>query len=100
MAQVLKMRWEGVTPDQYEALRPIVRWESDPPEGLVFHVAWFRDGGMTVLDVWESPAQFDDFMNGRLMPGIQQVGLEGQPQVKWIEAHAYFNPALPVTATV
>jgi hypothetical protein len=82
MAQVLKMRWEGVKPEHYEALRPIVRWESDPPEGLVFHVAWFRDGGITLVDVWESSA------------------LEGQPQTKWFEAHAYFNPAVPVTATV
>jgi hypothetical protein len=100
MAQVLKMRWEGVKPEQYEALRPIARWESDPPEGLVFHVAWFRDGGITVLDVWESSAQFDDFFSGRLLPAIQQIGIEGQPQTKWFEAHAYFNPAAPVTATV
>jgi hypothetical protein len=39
-------------------------------------------------------------MNGRLMPAIQQIGIEGRPQVKWIEAHAYFNPAVPATATV
>jgi hypothetical protein len=100
MGHVLKMRWESVTPEHYDALRPIVNWEGDPPEGLVFHVAWFRDGGITVLDVWESPAQFDDFMNGGLMPAIQQIGIEGRPQVKWIEAHAYFNPAVPATATV
>jgi hypothetical protein len=100
MAQILKMRWEGVTPDHYEALRPIVGWESDPPEGLVFHVAWFRDGGITVMDVWESSAQFDDFFSGRLLPGIQQIGVEGQPQTKWFEAHAYFDPAVPATATV
>jgi hypothetical protein len=100
MAQVLKMRWEGVTPDHYEALRPLVRWEADPPEGLVFHVAWFREGGITVLDVWESVAQFDDFFNGRLVPGMRQLDIEGEPQIKWIEAHAYFDPAVPATATV
>jgi hypothetical protein len=100
MAQVLKMRWEGVKPEHYEALRPIVRWESDPPEGLVFHVAWFRDGGITLLDVWESTAQFDDFFSGCLLPAVQQIGIEGQPQTKWFEAHAYFNPAVPITATV
>jgi hypothetical protein len=51
MAQVLKMRWEGVTPEHYETLRPIVHWESDPPEGLIFHVAFFRDGGISIVDV-------------------------------------------------
>ena len=81
-------------------LRPIVRWESDPPDGLIFHVAWFRDGGITVVDVWESKAQNDDFMQNRLGPGIQQIGLAGQPETKWFDAHAYFDPAVPVGATV
>jgi hypothetical protein len=93
MAQVLKMRWEGVTPEQYEALRPIVHWESDPPDGLLSHVAWFRDGGITIIDVWESSQHFDDFKQGRLMPGVQQIGLEGQPVLKWFDAHTYFIPA-------
>jgi hypothetical protein len=27
------------------------------------------------------------------MPGIKQIGLEGQPAQHWFDAHAYFNPA-------
>ena len=100
MAQVMKMRWEGITPDQYEALRSTVQLESDSPEGLIFHVAWFRDGGMTAIDTWESSAQFDDFFKSRLAPGIQQHGLEGEPQIKWIDAYAFHNPAVPVGAAV
>ena len=93
MAQVLKLRWEGVTPEHYEALRPIVNWEGDPPEGQIFHVAFFREGGITIFDVWESSDTFDAFFKQRLMPGIQQIGLQGQPVMKWFDAHAYFNPA-------
>jgi hypothetical protein len=93
MAQVLKLRWEGVTPEHYDALRRTVNWETDPPEGLLSHVAWFRDGGITVMDVWESSDNFDDFMQRRLMPGIKQVGIAGQPVLKWFDAHAFFTPA-------
>jgi hypothetical protein len=100
VAQVLKMRWEGVAPEQYDAARGILDFDSDPPVGLVFHVAWFRDGGITVVDVWESSALFDDFMQARLGPAIQQIGIEGQPELRWFEAHAYFDPAVPATATV
>jgi hypothetical protein len=100
MGQVLKMRWEGVTPEQYEALRPIVRWEAEPPDGLIFHVAWFRDGGITVLDVWESSAHFDDFMQERLGPGAQQIGMRGQPETKWFDAHAYFIPGVHAATPV
>jgi hypothetical protein len=92
MASVMQMRWDGVTPDQYDALRPIVRWENDSPEGAIFHVAWFDGGGINVIDVWDSPEQFDRFMQDRLMPGVQQVGVQGQPDVTWSKAHAIFNP--------
>jgi hypothetical protein len=100
MAQILKMRWEGVTPEQYDALRPMIQLESDPPEGLISHVAWFRDDGIVVVDVWDSSAQFDDFMQSRLAPAIEQIGIDGQPELKWIDAHAYFAPAVPATAIV
>ena len=61
------MRWEGVTPAQFDELRSLVSWETEQPEGAIFHVAWFRDGGITVMDVWESQEQFDRFMQDRLM---------------------------------
>ena len=62
------------------------------PDGALFHVAWFTGGGINVIDVWESPGQFDRFMETRLAPGIEQVGVAGQPNVTWNEAHAVFNP--------
>ena len=37
-------------------------------------------------------------MSERLMPGIEQVGVQGQPDVSWYEAHAYFQPALQTSA--
>ena len=95
MATVMKLRWDGVTPEQYDELRPTVRWETEPPEGIIFHVAWFRDGGITVLDVWESQEAFERFFENRLKPGMEQMGgFEGEPEMKFIEAHAYFSPAL------
>ena len=100
MAQIMKMRWEGVTPEQYDALRPIARWETEPPDGLHFHVAWFRDGGIVVMDVWESSAHFDDFMQSRLGPAIAQIGVEGQPEMKWMDAYAFFIPGVHAAATV
>jgi hypothetical protein len=100
MAQVLKLRWVGVTPDQYDAARGIIDFESDPPEGLIFHVSWFRDDGITGVDVWESSAKFDAFIQSRLGPTVQQIGIEGQPQLKWLDAHAYFDPAVSAAATV
>ena len=92
MASVMRMRWDGVTPEQYDELRPLAQWENDYPEGAIFHVAYFTDGGINVIDVWDSPQQFDHFMETRLGPAIAQVGVAGQPDVQWYPAHAVFNP--------
>ena len=92
MAYVMQMRWDGVTKQQYDELRPVVQWETEHPDGAYFHVAYFDDAGINVVDVWESPAHFDRFFQERLGPGVQQVGVQGQPDVTWHEAHAIYNP--------
>src|SRR5436853_7214643 len=83
MAQVvMSMRWAGVTPEQYEEARQVVNWEGDVPDGTVLHLAYFDSNGIRVTDVWESEEQFNAFVESRLMPGVQQVGIEGQPDVE------------------
>jgi hypothetical protein len=92
MAAVMSMRWEGVTPEQYNATRELVRWEEQAPEGGIFHVSWFEGRALRVIDVWESPGQFQRFADKRLMPGVQQIGIAGEPDVEFHHAHRYFNP--------
>ena len=41
MAVIMIMEWEGVTPEQYEAVRKEVNWESNHAPGGQFHVAAF-----------------------------------------------------------
>lgn len=65
-----------ITKDKYEALRPIVQWEKNHPEGILFHAAAFDEQGrMHVVDVWESPEQMEAFFTSRLLPGLQQLGI-------------------------
>lgn len=90
MAVVMKMRWEGVTPEKYDAVRDIAQWETDVPEGAIFHVVWFTDGGANVIDVWDSPEQFEAF-GERLMPATAQVGIDTEPQIEFEPAHRVFD---------
>src|SRR5262245_47581390 len=90
MAIVMKMRWDGVTPEQYDATRDIVGWESESPDGAVFHTCWFTDGGIDVIDVWDSAEQFEAFTQ-RPMPASQEAGIEGEPQVELLPAHRVFD---------
>jgi hypothetical protein len=93
MAVVMQMRWDGVAPEQYNQTRDLVEWETETPEGAIFHVAWFDGGGLNVIDVWESPEQFQRFVDERLTPATTRVGIQGEPNVKFSDAHRIFDAA-------
>jgi hypothetical protein len=94
---VMSMRWAGVTPEQYEEARQVVNWEGDVPDGAVLHVAYFDSNGIRATDVWESD-DFNRFVESRLMPGVQQVGIQGQPDVEFYPVQNVFNARVPTAA--
>lgn len=86
------MQWKGVTPDQYEKLRKLVNWEGDRPKGGLFHVAAFDDKGIRVTDIWESAEEFNHFAETRLNPGVEKIGIKGEPLVEIYPVHAMYVP--------
>ncbi|MFD0274177.1 hypothetical protein ACFVHB_09745 [Kitasatospora sp. NPDC127111] len=90
MAVVLTLRWPGVTPEQYDAVGALVRWEQDVPTGALLHVASFEGGALHVTDVWETEADFRRFFADRLAPAVKQVGIEGEPQSGFRPLHRRF----------
>jgi hypothetical protein len=92
------MKWPGVTAEQYDALREKVLWEDNPPPGVLFHVATFEPQGIRVFDMWETAEEFDSFINERLMPAVQELGVPGEPEVDICEVHATFTPAFQPVA--
>ncbi len=91
MAVALTLKWPGATKEQYDKLLELVDWEAEPASGGIFHVAWFDEDGMGIVDVWESPQDWQRFMDERLAPELATVGAEGQPEVEFHEVHRYFN---------
>jgi hypothetical protein len=57
-----------------------------------FHVAAVDDNGLRVFDVWESPEQFQAFVDSKLMPCVQQLGIASQPLITILPAINVFNP--------
>ncbi len=93
MAVMVVIRWPGVGPEQYDAVRELVNWEGDVPEGGRFHVAAVdADGVMRISDLWESAEAFQRFTASRLIPGVQQLGIPAEPQVEIFPAHRVFAP--------
>jgi hypothetical protein len=81
MAAVIMQKWVGFTPDQYDAVRDIVGWNVQNPDGMLLHVASFDDDALTMTDVWDSAEQFMAFVQMQIMPAVTQLGIAGQPEV-------------------
>jgi hypothetical protein len=92
MATIMLMHWPEVTPEAYAEVRRVVNWEGDLPKGAKFHTAWFAADGFHVFDLWDSPQDFESFVRERLTPGIEKVGVPGQPSVQMETTTAVFAP--------
>ena len=63
MAIFTLMEWDGVTKEQYDAVRRISNFEGQAPKGGKFHVASFSPKGLRVTDVWQVRRRiFQDFV--------------------------------------
>ncbi|MEZ0095594.1 hypothetical protein [Streptacidiphilus sp. EB129] len=90
MAFVMSMRWAGVTPQQYDEVSDLVRWEEQTPQGLILHVARFEGGALLVTDVWDSQGDFERFFADRLAGAVKEAGLAGEPETAFTPLHRRF----------
>jgi len=95
MAVLLRMKFDGGTSDQYDAVHKGLGIEENPPEGLIFHSAGPREDGFGIVDVWESRGHFDKFAEGRLGPQLAELGdaaFAGPPDIAEYPVHNYDKP--------
>lgn len=95
MAIGLRLKFEGGTQDQYDAVHGHMGIDDNPPEGLIFHSAGPIEAGWGVIDYWESREHFDRFLGSRLGPALQEVGdqaFAGPPDIKEFSVHSITKP--------
>ena len=87
MAIIAVMHIPGMTKEKYEesvrliAGRSRMEKPSDwPVKGLLAHVAGQSPTGFRVIDVWDSEQAFQQF-GEKLIPVLNQLGVEAQPEV-------------------
>jgi hypothetical protein len=90
MATMMLMHWPEATKEHYEAARKQVNWENDRAPGGKFHVAWFASDGLHVLDLWDTPQDFQRFAETRLLPVTRKLGLATQPKVEFFTPQSVF----------
>jgi len=93
MAVAMLMEWPGFTQEPYRAVLQELQLDTNPPNGLLFHVAGIVQSGLRILDVWESPEAFQTFSEQRIAPAVKKVGITTQPRIEIYPADNIYVPA-------
>ncbi len=76
-----------ITKEMYDRLAEEVNWEGDMPHGLAFHAgSTDKSGNIRCAEIWESVESMDDFVNNRLFPKMQELGIS-PPDVDVMNVH-------------
>jgi hypothetical protein len=73
MVVLMTQDFQGVNREIVEAITNDMGGLGNPPAGLIVHVSTEIDGGIHVVDIWESEADFQTFADERLIPSAQKV---------------------------
>jgi len=85
----------GVPVEMLDAVSDEMDVDNDPPEGLIVHVHFEKDGRVHIVDVWESAEAHQRFADSRLTPAMGKVaaargfdpGQAGEPETSITDVH-------------
>lgn len=82
MSIVMNLSWEGMTPEQYEAVRKHTNQDQNYPPGALVHIVSFDKKGIRVTDVWESEKAMNDYFESTLKHAFAKANLPGHPEME------------------
>jgi hypothetical protein len=84
MAIAALMEFPVGTVEQYDAVIAEMNLGGKPGPGGIFHVAGpTPDGGIRIVDVWESQEALEKFAGEQIMPITQKHGIEAPKVTVW-----------------
>ncbi len=92
MAVGIRIKFQGGTQEQYDAVHGEMGIDENPPPGMLFHAAGPIDEGWGVIDFWESRQAFDAFASGQLQTALQGLGdraFQGPPDIREFPVHHF-----------
>lgn len=91
MAVGLIMDFDDGTLEQYDQITEKMDLGGKAPPGCLFHWCGATDGGMRVVDVWESRETFDKFAQEKIGPFSAEVGAP-EPKITEHQVHNSLAP--------
>jgi hypothetical protein len=83
-----------LTAAEYRRVMDELGVEKRPEGGIYLHLTTPTEVGFRVVEVWEEKEGFDRFVEQRLAPASEAVGLEHSMEITVTPLHNFFAPRL------
>jgi hypothetical protein len=94
MTFVTTLDIKGLTAQEYRAVLDELGVEARPEGGIYLHLTTPTDFGFRVVEIWDEKEGFDRFLEHRLAPASEAVGMERETTVTVRPLHNFFAPRL------
>lgn len=84
----------GLTAPEYRAVMDELGVEKRPEGGIYLHMTTPIEVGFRVVEVWDEKEGFDRFVEHRLAPANEALGLDRATEITVTPLHNFFAPRL------
>lgn len=85
---------EGITADEYRAVLDHMGVETSPAKNIYLHITGPTEDGFRILEIWDNKEAFQEFVETRLVPANEALGINRTARVTVEPLHNFFAPRL------
>jgi hypothetical protein len=90
MTVVTTLDVTGLTASEYRAVMDELGVEQRPEGGIYLHLTAPTDFGYRIVEIWDEKDNFDRFLEHRLAPANEAIGLERATTITVTALHNFF----------
>jgi hypothetical protein len=94
MTVVSTLDVNGLTASEYRAVMDELGVEQRPEGGIYLHLTAPTDFGYRIVEIWDEKDNFDRFLERRLAPANEAIGLDRETRITVTALHNFFGPRL------
>ncbi len=94
MTVVTTLDIDGLTASEYRAVMDELGVEKRPERGIYLHLTTPLESGFRVVEIWDHKEGFDRFVEARLAPAGEAVGVQREMAITLKPLHNLFAPRL------
>jgi len=84
----------GLSTNEYRAVLDKMGVETNPAANIFLHLTAPIDGGYRIIEIWDSKEAFEEFLQKRLTPANEALGIKSKANITVVPLHNFFAPRL------